>query len=368
MKEDFTIDNTQEIQVSRRVAFGPNAVQKIPEVCKDIGIKNLQIFSGSSFTKNITKKSVLPLLEGLLDFTHNIFSEEVELDDLRSFANDISGRQTYLMAIGGGKIIDYVKIIASLTNSEYITVPTNASHDGFSSPYINFLLREKIQEEKNRNSFPKYSPISPLAVVGDTTLISKAPIESLTAGVGDVISKWVAVKDWKLAQLLKGEDFDIYAATFSEMTAKMVEDQVKSLGKNFFSEKGVRALIKSLGSSGVAMCIAGSSRPASGSEHLISHALDKLSHIYDFKIAHGHQTGLSSILMMYLHGGDWLRLKKILKEVNAPVSLYELGIDQDIMLEALKIACNIRSERYTILSEGLSKRAAKSALEKTELI
>lgn len=272
------------------------------------------------------------------------------------------------MAVGGGKVIDYVKLLASLTNKEYIAVPTNASHDGFSSPYLNFLLREQIREARDKHNFPEYVPISPLAIVGDTSLVSKAPLESLTAGVGDIVSKFVAVKDWKLAQLLKGEDFDIYAATFSEMTAKMVEDQILSLGSHFFSEKGVRALLKALGSSGVAMCIAGSSRPASGSEHLVSHALDKLSDIHGFKIAHGHQTGISSILMMYLHGGDWKRIRNILKEVKAPISLQGLGIDQDIMLEALQLAHKIRPERYTILSEGLSKQAARIAIEKTELV
>ncbi|UCG90802.1 MAG: iron-containing alcohol dehydrogenase [Candidatus Heimdallarchaeota archaeon] len=355
----------QEIHVPRRVAFGPKAVQRIPSVCKDIGIKTIKIFSGRTQTKKIASNVIIPQAEGILDFSHTVFPENVDLEYLHSQALAIRDRQTYLMAVGGGKVIDYVKVIARLSHTKYVAVPTNASHDGFSSPYVNFLLREQIsKEEKNANS-PIYTPVSPIAIVGDTSLISQAPKESLQAGVGDILAKWVAVRDWKLAHRLKGENFDIYAATFSEMTANMVEEGVKSLGRIFFSEEGIRVLMKALGSSGVAMCIAGSSRPASGSEHLVSHALDKLSHEYEFQIAHGHQTGMISILMMYLHGANWKRIRNILVEVAAPVTLHEMGIEREILLEAMLEAHKIRPERYTILAEGLSKQAAINAIEMT---
>ncbi len=289
----------------------------------------------------------------------------MDLKYLHSQASTIQDKQTYLVAVGGGKVIDYVKVIARLSQTKYVAVPTNASHDGFSSPYVNFLLREEIaKEEKNPNS-PIYTPVSPIAIVGDTSLISQAPKESLQAGVGDILAKWVAVRDWKLAHRLKGEKFDIYAATFSEMTANMVEEGISSLGRFFFSEEGIRVLMKALGSSGVAMCIAGSSRPASGSEHLVSHALDKLSKKYNFQVAHGHQTGMMAILMMYLHGGNWKRIRDILVGVAAPVTLHEVGIEREILLEAVLEAHKIRPERYTILTEGLSKQAAINAIEMT---
>ncbi|MFX1333751.1 MAG: iron-containing alcohol dehydrogenase [Promethearchaeota archaeon] len=353
------------MNVPRRVAFGPNAVQRISSVCKDMGIENIKIFSGNTHTKKITSDLIIPTLEDKLNFSHTVFPEKVDLEFLHSQASAILDKQIYLMAVGGGKVIDYVKVIASLSQAEYMAVPTNASHDGFSSPYINFILREKIIRKEKLRKSPPYKPISPIAIVGDTTLISQGPKESLQAGVGDILAKWVAVRDWKLAHRLKGEYFDVYAATFSEMTANMVEDGVKSLGKFFFTEKGTRVLIKALGSSGVAMCIAGSSRPASGSEHLVSHALDKITHNNELQIAHGHQTGLLSILMMYLHGADWKRIRNVLVEVDAPVTLIDLGIDRETLLEAVLEAHKIRPERYTILTEGLTKQAAIKAIEMT---
>ncbi|MHA1976310.1 MAG: iron-containing alcohol dehydrogenase [Candidatus Hodarchaeales archaeon] len=332
---------------------------------EDLGIKRLHIFSGCTKTREITKKFVIPQISENIEWEYTPLPEKSNLSYLNEIARTIDHHQTYLIAVGGGTVIDYVKLLANMSKTEYIAVPTNASHDGFSSPYINFLLRTQVDQFFNKELSQEYRPISPLAIVGDTTMISEAPKESLKAGVGDILSKWVAVKDWKLANRLKGEDYDIYAASFSEMTATMVEERINDLGKNFFSEKGVRALIKALGSSGVAMCIAGSSRPASGSEHLVSHALDMLSSEYDFQVLHGYQTGISSILMMYLHGGNWKRIRKSLKKVSAPLTLRELGIDRDLMLLALQKAQHIRSERYTVLSEGLTRSAAENAIEMT---
>lgn len=354
----------QEIHVPRRVAFGPNAVQRISSVCKDVGIEKIKIYSGNTYTKSIASNIIIPEMDDL-EVSHSVFPDSVDLEYLHSQASAISGTRTNLMAIGGGKIIDFVKVIASLSQTEYMAVPTNASHDGFSSPYVNFILREKIAKEEKKQKFPSIAPVSPIAIVGDTSLISQAPKESLQAGVGDILAKWVAVRDWKLAHRLKGENFDIYAATFSEMTANMVEEGVKSLGRFFFSEEGTRVLIKALGSSGVAMCIAGSSRPASGSEHLVSHALDKLSYNSEFPVSHGHRTGLISMIMMYLHGGDWKRIRNVLVGVGAPISLKEIGFDRDVLLEAMLEAHKIRPERYTILAEGLTKQAAVNAIEKT---
>lgn len=355
----------QEINVSRRVAFGVNAVETIPAICEDLRIKKLHLFSGKSKTRVIMEKQILPLISEALEVESTVFPDEINLSILQEIAANNDFNQTSLMAVGGGTVIDSVKFLANTSNADYIAVPTNASHDGFSSPYINFLLRQQVENTEKNQFKGKYRPIAPLAIVGDTTLISNAPEESLKAGVGDILAKRVAVKDWKLAHTLKGEDYDIYAASFAEMTANMVEGTIFDLGKNFFSEKGVRALIKALGSSGVAMCIAGSSRPASGSEHLVSHALDILSSEYGFNVLHGHQTGMCSVLMMYLHGGDWKKIQDTLKKVSAPTTLNELGIDRDIILSALEKAQYIRPDRYTILSEGLTRKAAENAIETT---
>ena len=137
------------------------------------------------------------------------------------------------------------------------------------------------------------------------------------------------------------------------------------------TEPGVRLVTKALGNSGVAMSIAGNSRPASGSEHLISHYLDYLA-VKDrwdnSKSSHGFQVGLGTVIAMYLHGGDWKKILSILQAVKHPLTFQEVGVDRDILIETLLNAHTIRPERYTILGDGLTKKAAINVLEATGVI
>ena len=105
------------------------------------------------------------------------------------------------------------------------------------------------------------------------------------------------------------------------------------------------------------MSVAGSSRPCSGSEHLFSHALDRVSKEPSL---HGEQCGVGAIMMMYLHGGDWRRLKTALMTIGAPTTARELGVSNEEIVRALMIAHSVRPDRYTILGDnGLSREAAE---------
>ncbi len=91
------------------------------------------------------------------------------------------------------------------------------------------------------------------------------------------------------------------------------------------------------------MAIAGSSRPCSGSEHLFSHAIDILAREKGFRPAlHGEQVALGAIMMAYLHGMRWRRIKSFLQGLNIPVTAKELGLDKEIVIEALTMAHSIR--------------------------
>jgi glycerol-1-phosphate dehydrogenase [NAD(P)+] len=126
-------------------------------------------------------------------------------------------------------------------------------------------------------------------------------------------------------------------------------------------------VVKALVSSGVAMSIAGSSRPASGAEHLISHQLDRIA---PGAALHGHQVGVASIVTEYLHsgeGGDWRRVKDALAGIDAPTTATELDIDDEQFVEALTTAHEIR-DRYTILGDGLNETAAIEAATVTGVL
>jgi len=99
---------------------------------------------------------------------------------------------------------------------------------------------------------------------------------------------------------------------------------------------------------------------------LFSHALDMLA---EKPALHGEQTGVGTIIMAYLHGMKWERVRETLKRVGAPTNAYELGIDPEVIIEALTIAHTIRPGRYTILGkDGLTREAAEKAAKITGVI
>ncbi|UIP00683.1 NAD(P)-dependent glycerol-1-phosphate dehydrogenase [Halobaculum sp. CBA1158] len=253
---------------------------------------------------------------------------------------------TYLVALGGGKPIDLAKMAADEVGVGFVSVPTAASHDGIVSG------RSSIPEGDTRHSV---AADPPLAVIADTEIMANAPWELTTAGCADIISNYTAVKDWRLARRLKNVEYSEYAGALSEMTAEMLVDNAGSIKQGL--EESAWIVSKALVSSGVAMSIAGSSRPASGAEHLFSHQLDRIA---DSPGLHGHQVGVGSIMTEYLHTGEngqWRAIRDALEAIGAPTTADELGIDDGTVIEALTTAHTIR-DRYTILGDGVSEQAA----------
>jgi glycerol-1-phosphate dehydrogenase [NAD(P)+] len=205
----------------------------------------------------------------------------------------------------------------------------------------------------------------PLAVVADTGVLADAPWELTTAGCADIISNYTAVKDWRLANRLQGVDYSEYAAALSEMTAEMLVDNADSIRPGL--EESAWVVVKALVSSGVAMSIAASSRPASGSEHLFSHQLDRIA---PGTALHGHQVGVGAIVAEYLHSGadgQWRAIRDALATLDAPTTAAELGVEEADLVAALTSAHEIR-DRYTILGNGVSEYAAREALVVTGVV
>jgi glycerol-1-phosphate dehydrogenase [NAD(P)+] len=262
--------------------------------------------------------------------------------------------KNFVVAVGGGRTIDIAKIASVSANLPFISVPTAASHDGIAS------MRASIRFKEGPQSIEAQTP---LAVIADTRIIAQAPHRLLAAGCGDIISNYTAVKDWELARKLRGEEFSEYAAALSLMSTEIILNAATQIKPNL--EDSVRLVVKALVSSSVAMSIAGSSRPASGSEHKFSHALDVKA---PKPALHGEQCGVGTIMMAYLHGGDWQRIRQSLQSIGAPVDARGLGIKDQYIVEALLYAKNVRPERYTIRGEGLTRKAAEELAKVTRVI
>ena len=188
-------------------------------------------------------------------------------------------------------------------------------------------------------------------------------IALLASGCGDTISNLSAVLDWKLAHRRTSEEFSNSATTLSNLTAEalMMQSEVIAAG----GEEAAWVACKAVVSSGVSMSIAGSSRPASGSEHLISHTLDLIA---PGKALHGEQVAVGTLVALTLHGKDRLleRVRDFLKAIRLPTTARELGIEREALVRAVMEAQGFRPERYTVLAEGggvTSKKAWKACEE-----
>jgi glycerol-1-phosphate dehydrogenase [NAD(P)+] len=166
----------------------------------------------------------------------------------------------------------------------------------------------------------------------------------LAAGVGDLASNLVAVADWRLAGEAGRDNYDEFAALIGEAAGQMIWD-LPSLTDQRRAGQVARGLLLS----GVAMATAGTSRPCSGGEHLISHALDAL--LGSNASPHGVQVALGTLMLAKPHGFDLPKLRSVLRSCGVPVTLEEAGIDLDIMKKAVEIAPSMRPDRYTVLNE-----------------
>src|SRR5262245_43786562 len=211
---------------------------------------------------------------------------EASVEEAVRLLSAVSSPCKAVVGAGGGKALDVAKYTAYLAGLPYFAVPTSLSNDGFCSPQASMTLDGK------RRSLPTGLPD---AVVVDLAVCQRAPRALWHSGIGDLSSKFTAVADWKLA-------FHRCGVPVNDLAALMSDASVFQFIANPASdEQGIRLLATALMLNGVAMEIAGSSRPASGSEHLISHALDMTG---ASRRLHGLQTGTAAYLVRCLQSGD----------------------------------------------------------------
>jgi len=344
------------MQLPREVLIGKQVAPLVGVTLTRLRIRGRALIVTGTKVKNIAADIVLASLNDFgfrteINVVEGSTTEQVMLveNKIHEFKPDI------IVGVGGGKDIDVAKLSSMHTSKQFLSVPTAASHDGIASPLVSM---------KGMDRPYSYVAHSPVAIVADTSIIGKSPYRLIASGCGDVVAKYTAVRDWKLAHRIKNEYYGDYAAELAIMSSRLVMKNSSSI--RMASESGVRTLIEALISCGVAMSIAGTSRPCSGAEHLFSHYLTMTA---PKPALHGEQCGVGTILCAYLHGANWELIKEVLHKIGAPTNSTELGIEPKYVLEALTKAHTIRPERYTILGEsGLTKEAAQRVATITGVI
>lgn len=315
--------------------------------------KKVSLIAGINVQKILKKKIEKSLKIKKIQFIWHT-SIDNQIKSLNQIQKDVrKDNSDLIVGIGGGRSVDTAKLISYKLAKPFVSLPTAASHDGMASPFVS------VKSDKPHSIVAS----APMGVFVDIDIIKKAPAKLLASGCGDLIANIIAVRDWQLGYKKKKEYYGRYAADLAMMSAKIVMENSSE-----FSKKGLdaRVIVEGLISAGVASCIAGSSRPCSGAEHLFSHALDRLAPGIGL---HGEKCALGSIMMAKLQGQDWKKIVKTLKDIGAPTTAKEIGLKPEVILEALRIAQDLRPERYTILKEiKMTKKTAFSLAKSVKVI
>jgi glycerol-1-phosphate dehydrogenase [NAD(P)+] len=244
------------------------------------------------------------------------------------------GSYDAVVGIGGGRTLDVAKYAASLIDLPMVAVATNLAHDGIASPVAS------LEHEGRKESHGVHIPI---AVVVDLDYVRTCPPEQLRSGLGDALSNLSALADWELAGRERGEPIDGLAAALARSGAESLLYRRDELG----SEEFLTALAEALVLSGVAMAVAGSSRPCSGACHEISHAIDAL---YPGKATHGEQVAAGALFASFLRGDDGVgALDAAFRRHGVPRLPQDLGLTEEQFRAAVAYAPSTRPDRYTIL-------------------
>lgn len=260
-------------------------------------------------------------------------AEEVEglKERIEAFAPDI------VIGVGGGVVLDVAKYASSERAVGFISVPTTVSNDGIASPIsvIRFDGRTK-----------SISTHMPVAVVADLDLVQSAPPQTIRSGIGDLASNLSACADWRLAYRRGKETLDEFTETISRNSAmRLMEAPRGALTDTAF----LKVLIEGLIMSGIAMGICGTSRPSSGAEHMVSHAMD---HFLDKNNSHGAQAGVATLFTLRLHQQDIGPVRALFRDFSMPMTPADLSVTKEEFLFAVSKAPLTRPGRYSILNEA----------------
>lgn len=339
------------IAIPALLKIGPGALGELGAYLKDLQLEKVVILFGNGLIEMFGMDVMKSLAEMGVDVLEYQELDTVRLEDLTSLAFSMSSKTQAVIGIGGGKVIDAAKYCGFLRNLAFISIPTSASSDGFSSASASLLV------EGRRKSVPARLAYG---IVVDTQIIKSAPKKFLYSGIGDMVSKITALYDWKFEEEHGYGKVNDFATMIAK---KAVNSFVRTPFESIEEDLFIKELLDSLAMSGIANEIAGSSAPTSGSEHLISHALDKM---LEQPQLHGIQVGIATYLMSVVQDHRYKRVNTIFTQTGFWDFVKTLGMRRVDFEQAIDLAPSIKPFRHTYLHEQEYRDRAKEILATDE--
>ena len=293
-----------------------------------------QILNNANFPKKIlvvADMNTFKATEGIIDnLVENGFEIELrvyndmkearmqEVDELRILERRVDG----VLSVGSGSCNDICRYSSFLEKKAFAIFATAPSMDGFASDSAPIL----------KDGFKiSYQCHQPSIIIADTTILAKAPVELKQAGFGDMMAKYVAMADWRIAHLVHGDYICERVMNLVRTALKEISALAPYVSKD--DDRAVKAIMESLVLSGLAMQATNSSRPASGAEHVVSHYWEcKKIERGQFADYHGKKVGVSTLMIAKIYHAiakmknvkaqkenlDWEKIKQVYGENLAP--------------------------------------------------
>eukprot|EP00727_Mastigamoeba_balamuthi_P010832 m51a1_g6371 putative glycerol-1-phosphate dehydrogenase (459) ;mRNA; r:124807-126183 len=278
----------------RFLRIGAGAVSSVPEALSLLGCRRPFVVCDTN-THAAAWPSLGPVLErsGVAHVLHVIARGRLEPDEqaVGELAMAFDRRCDCVLAVGSGVVNDCCKVLARTAGVPSAVVCTAPSMDGYASDSAS-MVRDRVKVS--------LACACPAAVIADTDIVRLAPMRMLWAGLGDMLAKSVALCEWRVAHAVTGEHYCANVAAL--MRASLAKVVASARGLAAREPAAVEAAVEGLVLSGVAMCFAQCSRPASGLEHYFSHIWEMMALERGLPCElHGIQVGVGTYLTLRLY-------------------------------------------------------------------
>lgn len=296
----FCLDNNkcqcgkEHVMPTSKVICGDNVLEKIVDVIKEYNCKKIFVLSDKNTFLACAQKVLKILDDNQIKYTSYCFDKEFLEPDENSVGSAIMHFDyecDLVVSVGSGVINDIGKILSATAKLPYVIIGTAPSMDGFASA-TSSMTRDGL-----KISLPsKCADV----IIGDIEIMKNAPMHMLKAGLGDMLAKYVSICEWRISSIITGE-------YYCEKTAEIVRLALKKCINNASGllerkSDAVKAVFEGLVLCGAAMAYAGSSRPASGVEHYLSHVWDMRAVTFNTPMdLHGIQCALGTYIACELY-------------------------------------------------------------------
>jgi glycerol-1-phosphate dehydrogenase [NAD(P)+] len=304
--------------VLKEVEISENALEKVPDLIRKYGYQNAFVVCDKHTYQAAGKKLMEIIKRTELDAESFVFEEEELVPDERALGEMVKAYKPVcdlIIGVGTGTINDLCKFFSYKLNMDYYIVATAPSMDGFASVGA-ALITDHMKTT--------YDTHVAKAIIGDVNVLKQAPMNMITAGVGDILGKYICLVDWKISHLITGE---YYCETIVAMVRRSIREIVDNMDKIKNRDgDAIKNIMEALTLTGIAMSFVGNSRPASGSEHHLSHYWEMMFLFSERKpVLHGTKVGIGTVCVLKLY--DYLKKEKINFE-NAKKTAGEFSIEK----------------------------------------